>query len=57
MQKADSVDPKKVGEQIYSGSYKGVAGTYAYDAKGNLKQAPITVSTFRNAAPVPLASY
>lgn len=57
MQKADSVDSKKVGEQIYSGSYKGVAGTYAYDAKGNLKQAPITVSTFRNAAPVPLASY
>ena len=57
MQKANSVDPKKVGEQIYSTSYKGVAGTYAYDEKGNLKQAPITVSTFRNGAPVPLASY
>ncbi len=57
MAKADSVDPKKVGEYIYGNSYKGVAGTYAYDAKGNLKQAPITVSTFRNAVPVPLASY
>ncbi|MGP1629427.1 MAG: branched-chain amino acid ABC transporter substrate-binding protein [Giesbergeria sp.] len=57
MQKADSIDPKKVGEYIYGNSYKGVAGTYAYDAKGNLKQAPITVSTFRNGAPVPLASY
>jgi len=34
-----------------------VAGTYAYDDKGNLKQAPITVLTFRNAAPFPLASY
>lgn len=57
MAKAESVDPKKVGETIYATSYKGVAGTYAYDAKGNLKQAPITVSTFRGAAPVPLASY
>ena len=57
MAKADSIDPKKVGETIYNTSYKGVAGTYAYDAKGNLKQAPITVSTFRNAVPVPLASY
>jgi hypothetical protein len=42
---------------MYQLSYKGVAGTYAYDDKGNLKQAPITVLTFRNAAPVPLASY
>jgi ABC-type branched-subunit amino acid transport system substrate-binding protein len=57
MAKAESVDPKKVGETIYATSYKGVAGTYVYDAKGNLKQAPITVSTFRGAAPVPLASY
>ncbi len=57
MAKADSTDPKKVGEYIYGNSYKGVAGTYAYDEKGNLKQAPITVSTFRNAVPVPLASY
>ena len=42
---------------MYANSYKGVAGPYACDAKGNLKQAPITVSTFRNAVPVPLASY
>ena len=57
MQKANSTNPDKVGEQMYQMSYKGVAGTYAYDDKGNLKQAPITVSTFRNGAPVPLASY
>ncbi|MFI8617346.1 branched-chain amino acid ABC transporter substrate-binding protein [Acidovorax sp. NPDC077693] len=57
MQKANSTQPAKVGAQMYSASYQGVAGTYAYDDKGNLKQAPITVLTFRNAAPFPLASY
>ena len=57
MQKANSIDPNKVGAEIYKGSYQGVAGTYAYDEKGNLKQAPITVLTFKNAAPSPLASY
>jgi branched-chain amino acid transport system substrate-binding protein len=57
MQKAQSVEPAKVGAQMYQASHQGVAGTYAYDDKGNLKQAPITVLTFRNAVPVPLASY
>ncbi|CAN7376901.1 branched-chain amino acid ABC transporter substrate-binding protein [Acidovorax sp. LjRoot129] len=57
VQKANSTQPAKVGAQMYSASYQGVAGTYAYDDKGNLKQAPITVLTFRNAAPFPLASY
>lgn len=57
MQKANSLDPAKVGEEIYKATYKGVAGTYAYDEKGNRKQAPITVYTFKNALPVPLGSY
>lgn len=57
MQKANSIDPNKVGAEMYKGSYQGVAGTYAYDENGNLKQAPITVLTFKNAAPTPLASY
>ncbi|MBA3592684.1 MAG: branched-chain amino acid ABC transporter substrate-binding protein [Polaromonas sp.] len=57
MQKANSIDPNKVGAEIYKSSYKGVAGTYAYDEKGNMKQAPVTVFTFRNAVPTPLASY
>ena len=42
---------------MYKASYKGIMGTYTYDDKGNLKQAPITVYTFRNATLVPLASY
>ncbi len=57
MQKAGSVDPAKVGAELYKANYKGVAGTYAYDDKGNIKQAPVTVYTFKNAAPAPLASY
>ena len=57
IQKSNSLDPKKVGAEIYSASFKGIAGTYAYDDKGNLKQAPVTVYTFKNAVPVPLASY
>jgi len=57
MQKAQSIDPSKVSAEMQKGSYKGVAGSYAYDDKGNLKQAPITVYTFKNEAPTPLASY
>ena len=57
MQKANSVDPEKVAAELYKTTYKGVAASYSYDDKGNLKQAPITVFTFKNAAPVPLDSY
>jgi len=57
MQKAQSIEPNKVSAEMQKGSYKGVAGTYAYDDKGNMKQAPITVYTFKNETPTPLASY
>ncbi|MEO5607994.1 MAG: branched-chain amino acid ABC transporter substrate-binding protein [Polaromonas sp.] len=57
MQKTNSLDPNKVGAEMYKSSYKGVVGTYAYDEKGNLKQAPVTVFTFKNNLPVALASY
>lgn len=57
IQKAGSLDPDKVGAVMYKTSYKGIMGTYAYDDKGNMKQAPITVYTFKNAALAPLASY
>lgn len=57
MAKAGSVEPDKVAAELRKGSYKGIAGTYAYDDKGNMKQAPITVYTFKNAQASPLASY
>ncbi len=57
MQKTNSLDPNKVGAEMHNSSHKGVVGTYAYDEKGNLKQAPVTVFTFKNNLPVALASY
>lgn len=57
MQKSDSTDVEKVGAEMYKMTYKGVAGTYAYDSKGNVKQSQVTISTFKNGLPVPLMSY
>ena len=57
MQKAGSTDVNKVGAEMYKLTHKGVAGTYSYDDKGNMKQSPVTVYTFKGGLPVPLASY
>ncbi len=57
MKKTNSVDPAKVGAAISKGSYKGVAGTYAFDAHGNMTSSPVTIFTFRNGQPVALTSY
>ena len=57
MKRADSVEPAKVGAEIGKGSYKGVAGTYAFDDKGNMKSSPVTIFTFKNGQPTPLTSY
>jgi ABC-type branched-subunit amino acid transport system substrate-binding protein len=57
MKKANSVEPAKVGAEIAKGSFKGVAGTYAFDEKGDMKSSPVTVFTFKNAQPVALTSY
>ena len=56
MKAANSIDPSVVGAAMHNSSYKGVVGTYAYDAAGNMKQSAVTVYTFRNGAPVALAS-
>jgi len=57
MQKTNSVDPAKVGAAITAGSYKGVAGNYAFDAHGDMKQSPVTIYTFKAGQPVALTSY
>lgn len=57
MQKAGSTDVNKVGAEMYKLTHKGVAGTYSYDDKGNMKQSPVTVYTFKDGVAVPLASY
>jgi branched-chain amino acid transport system substrate-binding protein len=57
IKKANSVEPAKVGAEVAKGSYKGVAGTYAFDDKGNMQQSPVTVFTFKNGQPAALTSY
>ncbi|HVK93238.1 MAG TPA: branched-chain amino acid ABC transporter substrate-binding protein [Noviherbaspirillum sp.] len=57
MKKTNSVDPVKVSAEIAKGTYKGVAGTYAFDSNGNMKQSPVTIFTFKDGQPVPVTSY
>jgi branched-chain amino acid transport system substrate-binding protein len=57
MKATNSIDPSVVGTAMHSTSYKGVMGNYAYDAAGNMKQSAVTVYTFKNGAPVALATY
>jgi ABC-type branched-subunit amino acid transport system substrate-binding protein len=57
MRTTNSTNPSVVGTALHSTSYKGVVGNYAYDAKGNMKQSTVTVYTFKNGAPMALASY
>jgi len=52
---ASSVDPSVVAVAMHSMRHKGVAGTYAYDSAGNLQTSSVTIYTFRNGMPVPLA--
>ncbi len=54
MQKTNSIDAQKVGAELYKSSYKGIVTTYAYDDKGNLEKAPITVYGFKAGAPYPI---
>lgn len=57
MQKANSTDPAKVGAAMAAAAYKGVAGTYAFDEHGDMKQSPVTIFTFHNGQPAALSSY
>jgi len=57
MKTANSVDPTAVNQQLHTMTYQGVAGSYAYDANGNLKKTAVTVYTFKGGLLLPLASY
>lgn len=52
---SNSLDPSVVAAALHTMSHKGVVGTYAYDAAGNLKASTVTMYTFKDGAPVPLA--
>jgi ABC-type branched-subunit amino acid transport system substrate-binding protein len=57
MKQANTVDPAAVSKLLHTMSFPGVAGTYGYDASGNLKKTAVTVYTFKGGALSPLASY
>ncbi|MGU7768894.1 branched-chain amino acid ABC transporter substrate-binding protein [Burkholderia sp. MR1-5-21] len=48
-----TTDKAKLIAQLAKSNYKGVAGTYSFDANGDLKGAPTTVYVIRNGLPVP----
>jgi ABC-type branched-subunit amino acid transport system substrate-binding protein len=57
MKNANTVDAAAVSKALHTMSWQGVAGTYGYDAGGNLKKTAVTVYTFKGGALAPLASY
>ncbi|GAA4656502.1 hypothetical protein GCM10025794_15850 [Massilia kyonggiensis] len=57
MQAANTTDAAAVGKQLHTMTYQGVAGTYGYDASGNLKKTAVTVYTFKGGQLAPLANY
>jgi ABC-type branched-subunit amino acid transport system substrate-binding protein len=57
MRATNSADPSVVAAALHTMSYKGVVGSYAYDEAGNMRQSAVTVYTFKDGAPVPLATY
>lgn len=48
-----TTDKAKLTAQLAKTNYKGIAGTYSFDAKGDLKGAPTTVYVIKNGLPVP----
>ena len=54
MSKLGTTDSAKVSAELHKASYKGIVTTYAYDEKGNLQKAPITVYTFKAGMPTPV---
>jgi ABC-type branched-subunit amino acid transport system substrate-binding protein len=48
-----TTDKAKLIAQLAKSDYKGIAGTYSFDAKGDLIGAPTTVYTIKNGLPAP----
>ncbi|NIA53386.1 branched-chain amino acid ABC transporter substrate-binding protein [Massilia sp. TW-1] len=57
IQAANTTDAGAVGKQLHTMTYQGVAGTYGYDASGNLKKTAVTVYSFKGGQLAPLANY
>ncbi|MFC5472583.1 branched-chain amino acid ABC transporter substrate-binding protein [Paraherbaspirillum soli] len=57
MKEANSVEPAKYQPMLAKIKFKGVAGSYEFDAKHDLKDSPVTVFQFKGGVPVALTSY
>lgn len=57
MKAANSIEPKQYAPALAKISYKGVAATYEFDDKHDLKQSPVTVFQFKGGEPVAITSY
>lgn len=57
MKAANSVEPKQYAPALAKIKYKGVAASYEFDDKHDLKQSPVTVFQFKGGEPAPLTNY
>ncbi len=55
MKRADSTDPAKFTAQIYDTNFDGATGRIAFDAKGDRKDAEMTIFRMRGGRIVPVA--
>jgi branched-chain amino acid transport system substrate-binding protein len=57
MKAANSVEPKQYVPELAKIKYKGVAASYDFDEKHDLKQSPVTVFQFKGGEPVAITNY
>ena len=55
MKKANSTDPAKFGPEIFNDSFTGATGTVAFDAKGDRKDAEMTIFKLEGGKVKPIA--
>jgi len=55
MKKANSVDPAKFGPEVFNVSFKGATGQVEFDAKGDRKNAEMTIFKLQGGKVVPVA--
>jgi branched-chain amino acid transport system substrate-binding protein len=55
MKKADSVDPAQFAPQLFTVSFQGATGKVEFDAKGDRKDAEMTIFKFQNGKVVPIS--
>lgn len=57
MKVAGSIEPKNYSAALAKIQYKGIAGTYRFDERHDMKDAPVTIFQFDATGPVAISSY